>query len=173
MKCHQNGRDMCHSSSECLETPDNIHEEDKTKHHVDETEDGTHCTDPKAGLRREIQVEESQPSDAETALEIYAYQETNTSSVKKGHTVPTGSELSTSNLQCSSPCKETEGRLTYSEQGRSAFPSCDQPPVCSSLGSEDEILEFDCLMAMDCTDSQLVSLESFPDQPSCHKQDTR
>lgn len=52
-----------------LETPDN--EEDKNMHHADETEDGTHCTDPKAGLGREI--EESQPSDAQTALEILAY----------------------------------------------------------------------------------------------------
>ena len=166
MKCHQNGRDMCLTSSECLETPDN--EEDKNKHHADETEDGSHCTDPKAGLGREI--EESQPSNAQTALEIFAYQETNTSSIREGHTVPTGSE---SSLQCSSPCKETEGRFTDSQQCRSALPSCDQRPVCSSFGSEGEISEFDCLMAMDCTDSQLVGLESSPDQPSCHKLDAR
>lgn len=169
MKCHQNGRDLCHTSSEnCLhlETPDN--EEDKNTHHADETEDGTHCTDPKAGLGREI--EDSQPSDAQTALEILAYQENNTSSIREGQTVPTGSE---SSLQCSSPCKETEGRLTDSEQCRSAFSSCDQPPVCSSFGSEGEISEFDRLMAMDCTDSQLVGLESSLDQPSCHKLDTR
>lgn len=160
---------MCHTSSEnCLhlETPDS--EEDKNTHHADETENGTHCTDPKAGLEREI--EESQPSDAQTALEILAYQENNTSSIREGQTVPTGSE---SSLQYSSPCKETEGRLTDSEQCRSAFPSCDQPPVCFSFGSEGEISEFDCLMAMDCTDSQLVGLESSHDQPSCHKLDTR
>lgn len=166
MKCHQNGRDMCHTRSECLETPNN--EEDKNKHRADETEDGTHRTDPKAGLGGEI--EESRPSNAQTALEIFAYQETNTSSIRKGHTLTTGSE---SSLQCSSPCKETEGRLTDSEQCRSALPSCDQPPVCSSLGSEREISELDCLMAMDCTDSQLVGLESSPDQPSCHKLDAR
>ena len=163
----QNGIDKCLTSIVCLKTPHHL--EDEKENQTNRLEENINISSAsERGCTREtkeLHQEEAQPFVAGKACEKYRDQETSTC---KGvdQTVATNVE---SSLQDSPTCKQ----IVQIVQGEdhSALPSVEQVPGCYSFGSQGDILELDCVM--DCTDSQLVHLDSSPDQPPYDKLHTR
>ena len=62
---------------------------------------------------------------------------------------------------------EPECQKAVEEEKHSALSSSQSAQECSLFGTVGDILEFDCLM--DCTDSQLVCLDSSVDQPATNQ----
>ena len=66
---------------------------------------------------------------------------------------------------------EPQSNKPVAGENNSVLQSSELAQGCSSFSTDGDILEFDCLM--DCTDSQLVGLDSSTDQPPHQNLDTR
>ena len=168
------GADKCFRTSHLFE--------DKTENQANNVEETqTQPSSPKTALSRPIrELEDShqeEPKSLGTAhTEIYTYQESSSvsrqikmdqactqSSVQGSSTTCKQIILGVTEPQLNKPVK-VENNLVL--QSSELAQGC-----CSPFSTDGDILEFDCLM--DCTDSQLVDLDSSADQPPHQNLGTR
>ena len=176
----QNGMDECsvNGANVHLKAPSPIENQENQTHEVEEkdshsqTPQAVHSTGEIEGSHHPI----AQAFVTEQASEVmYMDQEPST------HGKITMDETTSveASIQDHSTCKQVMQGISapgscklIEGENNSTLPSSEVAPGCSSFGSDGDLLEFDCLL--DCTDSQLVSLDSSStNQPPYQKLDSR